>query len=123
MGIVLAFYAYYRHTDCAAYGYFAGELLDKVLESLNKSVDITFCNGLTCIGWGIEYLIQEGFVDGRGVDICENIDQKIMESDPRRIFDLSLDQGLEGILHYVLIHISASIKQKRENPVVCRKSY
>jgi hypothetical protein len=116
IGIALAFYAYYKHTDCAAYGDFAGELLDKALEFLAKSVDITFSNGLTGIGWGIEYLIQEGFVDGCGVEICENIDQKIMESDPRRMFDLSLDQGLEGLLHYVLIHISASIKQNVRLP-------
>lgn len=116
MGIALAFYAYYRHTDCATYGDFAGELLDKALESLDKSVDITFNNGLTGIGWGIEYLLQEGFVDGVGVEICENIDKRIMESDPRRIFDLSLDQGLEGLLHYVLIHISGSIKQNVRLP-------
>lgn len=116
LGISLAFYLYYKHTDCTAYGDFADELLNKALESLDQNVDITFSNGLTGIGWGIEYLIQKGFVDGCGVDICENIDRKIMESDPRRIFDLSLDEGLEGLLHYVLIHISASIKQNVRLP-------
>ncbi|WP_286845114.1 hypothetical protein KCV26_13890 [Petrimonas sulfuriphila] len=116
VGIALAFYTYYRHTECAVYGDFAGELLDNALESLDKSIDIAFSNGLTGIGWGIEYLILKGFVDGCGVEICENIDQKIMESDPRRISDLSLEQGLEGLIHYVLIHISASIKQNVRLP-------
>lgn len=116
VGISLAFYAYYRHTECAVYGDFAGELLDNALESLDKSIDIAFSNGLAGIGWGIEYLILNGFVDGYGVEICENIDKKIMESDPRRISDLSLEQGLEGLIHYVLIHISASIKQNVRLP-------
>lgn len=116
LGIALAFFAYYRHTNCATYEDFANELLNNALESLDNSIDITFRNGLTGIGWGIEYLIKEGFVEGCGVEICENIDQKIMESDPRRISNLSLDQGMEGLLHYVLIHISASIKQNVRLP-------
>lgn len=116
MGIALAFYAYYRHTDCTAYEDFADDLLNNILESLDNSINITFSNGLAGIGWGIEYLIQKGFIDGCGVEICENIDQKIMESDPRHIFDLSLDNGLEGLLHYVLIHISSSIKQNVRLP-------
>lgn len=116
LGIALAFYLYYRHIDCTVYGDFADELLNKALESLDRNLDISFSHGLTGIGWGVEYLIQKGFVDGCGVEICENIDRKIMESDPRRIFDLSLDEGLEGLLHYVLIHISASIKQNVRFP-------
>lgn len=111
MGVSLAFFAHSRHTNNAIYEDFAIELLDDILNLLNNSIDNTFNNGLAGIGWGIEYLLNNGFVVGYGVEICEEIDRKIMEIDPKRITDLSLDYGLEGLLHYVLFHISASIQQ------------
>jgi hypothetical protein len=52
--------------------------------------------GLTGIGWGIEYLIQNGSVKGESVEICEEIDYRIMETDPKRITDFSLETGFEG---------------------------
>ena len=116
MGIVLAFYIYYRHTDCKIYEEFADDLLNNTLECIDNDIDFSFSNGLAGIGWGIEYLIQRGVVAGTVEEICEDIDKKIMETDPRRILDFSLDTGLEGLLHYVLIHISASVKQNIQLP-------
>lgn len=80
------------------------------------SLIFSFASGLSGIGWGVEYLIQNGFVEGEGVEICEEIDQKIMKTDPRRIVDMSLDTGFEGILHYVVYHLQGAFKQNIRLP-------
>ncbi len=112
MGVVLFFAHYYKESSVELYENIADELMKQVLEKVHKELPIGLASGLCGIGWGIEYLIQNEFMEGYGVDICEEIDQKIMETDPRRIIDFSLETGLEGLLHYVSYHIhGALIKQ------------
>lgn len=41
------------------------------------------------------YLIQNKFIEGESVEVCEEIDNKIMETDPRRISDYTLQTGFE----------------------------
>ena len=62
--------------------------------------------GLCGIGWGIEYLIQNGFMEGDSNEILTEIDKKVMERDLRRIKDLSLETGLMGISSYINIRIN-----------------
>lgn len=107
-GIVITFAHLYELTHNEIYYDYMSELLDDVLDHAHKGLDTGFMSGLSGIGWGIEYLIQNRFVEGQGIEICEEIDKRIMAFDPRRIIDLSLDSGLEGLLHYVLIHIGGS---------------
>lgn len=111
MGIVLAFAHLYRHTCNEIYYECMSELLDDVLEHVYKGLDVEFTSGFTGIGWGLEYLLQSGFVEGDGIEVCEEIDKKIMTFDVRRMADTSLESGLEGLLHYVLIHIRGSKEQ------------
>jgi len=104
-GIVLSYAHLYAYTRNDIYYDYMSELLDDVLNNIRKRMDFGFMSGLSGIGWGIEYLIQNHFVEGEGIEVCEDIDAEIMMYDPRRILDISLEKGLEGLLHYVLIHI------------------
>lgn len=92
------------------------DILDDVLLQVNRNLGIGLASGLSGIGWGIEYLIQNKFVEGESVDICEELDNKIMETDPRRISDISLDKGFEGLLHYIISHLQGTLKQKSHPP-------
>ncbi len=116
MGISILFFHYAKLTENPVFEDFAGDLLDDIWDNINKKQPIGFSTGLCGIAWGIEYLLQNGFVEGDGNSICEEIDKKIMAIDPRRLSDNSLDSGLEGILHYVLSRISGAIKQKNQIP-------
>lgn len=116
MGIVLFFAHYHKVSSVDIYESIADELLEQILERVHKELPIGLEAGLSGIGWGMEYLIQNGFIEGNGVDICEEIDHKIMEKDPRRITDFSLETGLEGILHYVLVHIGGAFKNRTVIP-------
>lgn len=111
MGVAIAFAHLYRKTLNDVYEDCMEELLDDIIERTYKGLDIDFLSGFSGIGWGIEYLLQNGFVEGNGVDICEDLDCKIMERDPRRITDLSLETGMEGLLHYVLAHLHGAVRQ------------
>ena len=116
MGTVLAMSEYSKYSNNEVYFDVASFLLDNIAGKMHKNLLFSFASGLSGIGWGIEYLIQYGFVEGESVKICEEIDRKIMETDPRRILDFSLDTGFEGLLHYVIYHLQGAMKQNTELP-------
>lgn len=93
-------------TQLYIYDDFAGELLEEICENIPETLPINLETGLCGIGWGIEYLIQNGFMEGDSNEILTEIDKKVMERDLRRIKDLSLETGLMGISSYINIRIN-----------------
>jgi hypothetical protein len=109
MGICIFFYHFSRIVDNKVYEDFAGELLDDVFEAINDKTSCDFENGLAGIGWGIDYLIQKGFVGGDADEILSEIDEKLLQkiksdSHPK----LVLNHGITGIGIYVLSRIKKS---------------
>jgi len=107
MGVILFFAHYGRFTGDKLYDKFAGKLLDEIYEDITTEIPVNLENGLCGIGWGVEYLVQGGFMKGNTDDILEEIDHRIMERDPRRIRDISFRNGLGGIAYYVLARLIA----------------
>lgn len=101
MGMSVFFFLLSRHTANHWYEEFAGELLDDVCNNLSQYCSVTFDEGFCGIGWAIEFLKKEGFVEGDTDEILEEVDKMVMERDVRRITDLSLETGLSGIAAYV----------------------
>lgn len=116
MGLTIFFAHYNKYTSDRLYETIADELMEQVLEETHKGLSLGIGSGLSGIGWGIEYLIQNGFMEGDCVEICEEIDCKIMETDPRRLMDMSLEDGLEGLLNYVLAHIKGAVSSNTKMP-------
>ncbi|WP_394333232.1 glycoside hydrolase family protein [Parabacteroides massiliensis] len=113
MGGVLFFFLYARYTRNDIYEEYAEMLMEDIYNNINEEIPIDFETGLCGIGWGIEYLLQNKLVNGNSDEILMNIDRKIMERAPLRIYDYSMENGLGGILLYV----NARIKSyKREMP-------
>ena len=108
MGIILSLITYSRKTKHKAIEEVADFLMNQVLNNMTNISPISFSNGLTGIGWGIEYLIQKGYMPGCGADICSEIDKKLMSCDIRRVDDLSLEHGIYGWLHYIVAHIQGA---------------
>lgn len=76
MGIAIAFAHLSRcSTNNEIYYECMSDLLDDILGDIHKGLNYSFKLGLSGIGWGIEYLIQNGFVEGDSVEICEEIDR------------------------------------------------
>lgn len=113
MGMVLFLFHYARYTGNALHESFANEILDEVLEDTSNTLPISFSTGLCGIGWGIEYLIQKGFAQGNADEILEELDKRVMEYDLRRITNISLDKGLEGIAYYISARLISPRKGKQ----------
>lgn len=114
MGCVLFFAQYARYTHDEHYEEFANELLDEICEDITKDIPIGLEYGLCGIGWGIEYLVQNGFLEGDTDEILEDFDNRIMEYDVLRMSDLSFRQGLAGIAFYVIARLSALRDSERK---------
>jgi hypothetical protein len=108
MGIILSLITYSRKTKHKAIEEVADFLMNQVLNNMTNISPLSFTNGLTGIGWGIEYLIQKGYMPGCGADICSEIDKKLMSCDIRRVDDFSLEHGIYGWLHYIVAHIQGA---------------
>ena len=108
MGIILSLITYSRSNKLRCVEEMADFLMEQVLDSMTDISPLSFSNGITGIGWGIEYLIQNGYMPGCGADICTEIDNKLMSCDIRRVDDFSLEHGIYGWLHYIVAHIQGA---------------
>lgn len=112
MGIALVLAHYARCRGKKKLEHAADFLVENVMNQLTTTVSIDFANGLSGIGWGIEYLIQNNYMKGCGADILQDLDERIMQVEVTRIKDWSLEKGLLGILHYVLYHLQGANKSE-----------
>lgn len=113
MGIVLVLSEYVRARKLRPLKTAVNFLLDQVLDNLSTEMPLEFANGLTGIGWGVEYLLKNKFQRGQGADICAAIDQKLMQQNILRQTDLSVEKGFEGWLHYIIAHLQGAQKDGR----------
>lgn len=102
MGVVIFFFHYARYTGNSLYERYAEDLFDELYEEIHKDISVHFRDGLCGIAWGIEYLVHEQFIEGDTDGSLADIDRMIMQTDPRRLIDYSLETGLEGIVCYAL---------------------
>ena len=116
MGIVLFFAHYARFAGNPLYSKFAGELLDEIYDEIYIGLPINFEYGLCGIGWGMEYLLQNGFIEGDSDEILSDIDERIMERDLRRTTDHSVRTGLEGITYFINKRLNSSSRKSESLP-------
>ncbi len=116
MGIVLFFAHLSRFTENIIYDNYASDLLDEICANLHKRYPVDFEDGLCGIGWGIEYLAQNGFMEIDTDDILSEIDKKIMEYDPRRITKGGIMRGLEGLSFYIQTRLTSPCRNQTKIP-------
>lgn len=97
------FYGLARSTSDLNYEKIADNLLEKVFSNLSISSKSDFEHGLSGIGWGIEYLLQNGFAEGNADEILEELDNKIfreLNENDHKSFELTT--GLTGYFFYLI---------------------
>jgi hypothetical protein len=77
MGIAIFFYHYARYSKDEIYEIYAGNLVDDIYNEISDGTPLDFYDGITGVGWGIEYLIQQGFVEADRDEVLESLDQTI----------------------------------------------
>jgi len=115
LGIAIAFFEYGKYRHNPIYTDYAKELKDSLPQKIEDNISLDFATGLCGFGWGIEYMVQHQFIDSDSAKVCADIDQRIMTMNMRRMTNLSLENGLEGFLHYILIRIKGA--KMRGNPI------
>lgn len=101
LGIIIVCYQYAHTTGNKLYEDIADSLLEEALPYLPSSMSIGLADGICGIGWSICHLLENHFVEGDAVEILQEIDNRILEYNPSRMMDLSLETGLGGIAAYL----------------------
>ena len=107
IGIALFFFEFAQVSHDVSYEGLAENLLGEIYDEIHYDLPINLENGLCGIGWGMEYLVQHGLMEGDTDEILADIDQKVMEINPLRMKDFSLRRGLGSIAFYVLARLNA----------------
>jgi glycosyltransferase involved in cell wall biosynthesis len=116
MSIVIFLFHYSKYTGHNLYYEIAENILEDLLSELCISQSIWFLSGLSGIGWAIEYLYQNGFIEGDTNEILEEFDNKIMELNPLNVKDFGLNHGLGGIVLYLIARLYTIEHEKKYNP-------
>jgi len=116
MGILLFLCEYSRFAGEKLYHEFAGILLEEIYEDITKDTPPYMENGLAGIGWGIEYLVSNQFMQGNTDDILTDVDCHIMKYDPMRWDDLGFNKGFSGIVFYVLTRLKSTNRDSHSDP-------
>ena len=78
-GIAIFFYHYARYTGDESYNDFPNEYIDYISNKTGKDKAENFAEGLSGIGWGIDYLIKNRFIDVADDNIFEEVDNAILQ--------------------------------------------
>ena len=109
MGLVVFFVHYARYTGDPLFENHAMALMDNIQEQILRQNDMTYASGLAGIGTGIEYLVQNNFLEADTNEVLEDFDQYIFEA---TVFgdhtDVSLFTGLTGLGRYSLFRIAGN---------------
>ena len=116
MGIVIYLYHYAKFTKDTKYKLLSDKLLGQLIQNVKQDLSYSFVSGLCGIGWGIEYLYQNKFIEGDTNEILEEFDKRIMEINPLRIENVDLDYGLGGVVLYLLARLYTIQQEKKSNP-------
>jgi hypothetical protein len=100
MGIAIYFFHLARETKNQIYEDYAGELIDEIYDEIDTNTPCDFENGLAGIGWGIEYLVQNGFIAADTDEALEAIDNHLY---PVKFQEIGLLKGLIGQGAYFLM--------------------
>lgn len=113
-GIAITFYLLGSKKGNDIYSVFGEKLLQSILSGLTGGLSNGFATGLCGIGWGIEYLFRQNYIMCSS-DTFESLDYRIMNTNLAEM-DFSLEEGLEGMLHYVLMHLYNCNLRKEVQP-------
>ncbi|MGI6323046.1 MAG: lanthionine synthetase LanC family protein [Bacteroidales bacterium] len=102
IGISIFFYNYGRYTGNKIYTDYAGELIDEIYEEIAINTPLNFANGLTGIGWGIEHLVKNKFVDADTDEALADIDNAVYGGILNNPMLLESENDLFGYGHYCL---------------------
>lgn len=111
-GAAMFLYHFEAYKENEIYYDFANEITLEIISSINDG-NLNYTNGLSGVGWGINYLVRNDFIAiPADTNIFSNIDSKIIKS----LLPVNLDTESVGSACYIhaSLHQSSIIKQDLE---------
>lgn len=106
MGRAIAFYHLFRQTGDKEWKEKAETLLDEIIDGCSVELPLTYGDGLCGVGVGVEYLIQEGFVEGDSNEILCEMDSLVYHAiNCRALSGLEIDDGVCGLAYYLYFRL------------------
>jgi hypothetical protein len=100
-GLSMACFMLAKITDEKSYAAKAALLLNELSEEIATVKELNFENGLSGIGWGIEWLVQNDFIEANTNEILEDLDDELYKAVVyAKSPDLSLSKGTIGRAMY-----------------------
>jgi lantibiotic modifying enzyme len=113
MGIAIYFFHLARETKNQIYEDYAGELIDEIYDEISAKTAVDFENGLAGIGWGIEYLVDNGFIDADTNEVLEDFDNRIIhEITYHSPENADILKGISGYIVYFIKRIKKGSEKK-----------
>ena len=106
-GIAIFFFHYARHTGNGLFQDYAIELIEEIQKQITVTSSIRYDVGISGIGTGCEYLLQNGFIETAEDDnIFEDFDARMVRAAMYEPYpDLSLQEGLTGWGRYFIYRL------------------
>ncbi|MCM0344206.1 hypothetical protein J8K86_20765 [Bacteroides fragilis] len=111
-GSLIFFFHYSAYTKNPLYERYAEKLLNEICENITTDLNFHFHNGFCGIGWTMEYLMTQCYLVGDSDVALSDIDHLVMQYDPVYITTYSLEDGLEGIVYYVMSRLCSKRTNK-----------
>lgn len=80
LGAALFFYHYSRYINKSIYAEIAGDCFDTVYGNMSINISKDFAAGLTGIGWAVNHLVENKFVEADD-DVLEEVDEVVKQMD------------------------------------------
>jgi hypothetical protein len=97
-GLCIAAFLYYRNTGKTIWNEEAMLLLDEVCENIGTVQQMDFATGLPGIGWALEWIVQNNFVEANTDDVLESLDDELFKATIySKTENLSLETGAIGL--------------------------
>lgn len=106
MGIAIFFFKYARYSGNYLYEDAAMQIIDSILEKLEETTPVDYASGLEGIGVGLEYLMQNSFIEADSNEVLQEMDDRIIHVvHARLVNNASLENGVCGIGRYLVYRI------------------
>jgi hypothetical protein len=112
MGIIVFLFHYARYTENMLYEDAAYSIIEELQSSLSEFSSLSYADGLTGMGVGIEYLAQQKFIDTDTDEVLEDFDLLLSKQLQERKLYLSL-QVVKDIKRYFLMRLNNLQTKKR----------
>lgn len=79
-GLAISYFVLFRYTSRKAFEYKAKVALDGIYENIASVELLNYAEGLAGIGWAIEWMVQNKFIQANTDEVLEDIDDTIYKS-------------------------------------------